>query len=83
MISTLPARLRVKGVKLLLRGVYVAEGELVLRDEQVGEAVGGFGVGSRIPLRGHDPAGAGMGVGVGEFRGDLRLCFHPFHHCFV
>ena len=37
-------------VQLLLRGVYVPEGELVLRDKQVGEAVGGFGVGFALGL---------------------------------
>lgn len=33
-----------------MRGGDVPEGELVLRDEQVGEAVGGFGVGFALGL---------------------------------
>ena len=37
-------------MQLLLRGVDVPKGELVLRDEQVGEAVGGFRVGFALGL---------------------------------
>jgi hypothetical protein len=54
-------------VELLLRGVDVAEGELVLRDEQVGEAVGG------LPPMSVKEVGGILRFGVGFALGLLQL----------
>ena len=57
-----------EGVELLLRGVEVAEGEFVLRDEQVGEAVGGLPPVSVKEVGGILRFGGGFALGLLQFR---------------
>ena len=55
-------------MQLLLRGVEVAEGELVLRDEQVGEAVGGLPPVSVKEVGGILRFGVGFALGLLQLR---------------